>query len=109
MAHEPESMFDWRLTPNICNDTIVIDNEGIYKKEMQAEMAENILLEETKGLPDEYLQMVLNYIRFLQLELKKTDHYKAGKVLYRIPGGLDESFVLPDDFDETPDSFKGYL
>ena len=72
-------------------------------------MAEDIIIQETKGLPDEYLQMLLDYIRFLQQEFHRSQQCDHGKMLYRLPGGLDELIELPDDFDETPECFKGHF
>ena len=67
------------------------------------------LASEAEGLNDKYLEMAVEYIRFLQSECKKEKENFGNQRIYRRPGGLEKTFELPEDFDETPECFRGYL
>ena len=74
-------------------------------------MASDLLTKEASGLPEKYIEMAVSYIRFLQSEFQKSkgkENPETG-VIFRHPGGLKEKFELPDDFDEVPECFKGYI
>lgn len=72
-------------------------------------MASDVLAQAAKGLPDKYIEMALNYIKFLQSEYCEAKNLHNSNSQFRHPGGLEEKFELPDDFDDTPDCFGGYL
>ena len=59
------------------------------------------LASEAEGLNDKYLEMAVEYIRFLQAESKKEKENSGSLLIYRRPGGLEKTFELPEDFDET--------
>ena len=73
-------------------------------------MAIDILTKEAEGLPEEGLQKVIEYIQFLKYKMKLIDNSSATtKTIKRTPGGLTGTFVMADDFDETPECFKEYM
>lgn len=72
-------------------------------------MVSDILIDEAKGLDDKYLEMLVEYIRFLQFESQKDNIINEEAKVYRTPRGLSEDLVLPDDFDETPDCLSHRL
>ena len=71
-------------------------------------MTVDTLIEEVQDLPEESLQKLLEYIRFLKYELGIEKMKANGKKrnLGCLEGGL---VYMADDFDETPDCFKEYM
>jgi len=69
-------------------------------------MSADILTKEAYGLPDEYVDMAVSYIRFLQFQYRQ--HAKEQK---KRPLGIlsDKFHFISEDFDETPDCFEGYI
>jgi len=66
----------------------------------------DILAKEATGLPDEYVNMAIVYVRFLQSQY----HQKLQSGSSRPLGVLSGSFhSISDDFDETPDCFEEYI
>ena len=61
------------------------------------------------GLPDKYVDMAVSYIRFLQSQYQQeqTENKENPKRKLGILAGKFHS--IADDFDETPDCFKGYM
>ena len=69
-------------------------------------MLTDTLTQEASGLPDEYLNMAINYVRFLQFQYQQKLHKKGTRPL----GILADKFhSISDDFDETPECFEEYL
>lgn len=68
----------------------------------------DVMVKETTGLPDKYVDMVVNYIQFLQFQAKAEEETQSSKK--RELGILADRFhSIADDFDETPDCFKEYV
>ena len=68
----------------------------------------DVMVKEATGLPDKYVDMVVNYIQFLQFQAKAEEETQASKK--RELGILADRFhSIADDFDETPDCFKEYV
>ncbi len=68
----------------------------------------DVLIKEATDLPDEYINMAVTYIQFLQFqyEKKKGEDSKPKRIL----GTLSSKFHwIADDFDETPDCFAEYI
>lgn len=73
-------------------------------------MAIDTLTKEAEGLPEEGLQKVIEYIQFLKYNMKSSERSSVGtKAIKRTPGGLTGTFVMAEDFDDTPDCFKEYM
>ncbi len=67
----------------------------------------DVMVKEATGLPDKYVDMVVNYIQFLQYQVKTEEAHSSNK---RELGVLADKFhSIADDFDETPDCFKEYI
>ena len=72
------------------------------------EMPIEALIKEATDLPDEYINMAVTYIQFLQFQYEKKKGEKAKPK--RILGTLSSKFNwIADDFDETPDCMAEYL
>lgn len=61
------------------------------------------LIEEAKGLSENRVAEVVDFIKFLK---SKDDGKKSNIVFDELKGGL---LYMADDFDETPDCFKEYM
>ena len=72
-------------------------------------MSVDTLLNEVNGLSEERLDEVITFVQFLKSIDNKKDKDKVSTNAYRNPGGLSGTFVMADDFDETPDCFKEYV
>ncbi len=68
----------------------------------------DVMVKETTGLPDKYVDMVVNYIRFLQYQVK-TEESKHSSNKRELGILADKFHSIADDFDETPDCFKEYV
>ena len=66
----------------------------------------DILTKEASVLPDEYVDMAISYVRFLQTQYFKEKKGHKGRVL----GILSDKFhSIADDFDETSECFGEYV
>ena len=66
------------------------------------------LVRESTGLPEQYVQMAVSYIQFLQYQYSTTA--EEVPVSRRKLGMMADRFVsISDDFDETPEGFEEYL
>ena len=68
----------------------------------------DVMVKETTGLPDKYVEMAVSYIRFLQAqaEANRTSEKSTKREL----GILSDQFIsIADDFDETPACFEAYI
>ncbi|MCI8614632.1 MAG: DUF2281 domain-containing protein [Lachnospiraceae bacterium] len=77
-------------------------------------MAYELLEKELKDLPESSIVDVIEYIQFLKFKLQKTESnpdalFPERKHPERKLGVLNSKFVMADDFDETPDCFRGYM
>ena len=65
-----------------------------------------VLVKNATGLPDKYVDMAANYIRYLQYQYSQEEKQQGKRKL----GILADKFhYIADDFDETPEDFKEYL
>ncbi len=80
-------------------------------------MSYEMLEKELKDLPEASLNDLIEYIKFLKFKLLNagdnlSDASSAAverKHSQRKLGVLQGTFVMSDDFDETPDCFKEYM
>lgn len=72
-------------------------------------MAYDILLKEAKDLPEDMIEQAIEFIRFLKYaSLQKQAEHTA--TFQRSVNPLADEFVsIADDFDKTPECFKGYV
>ena len=69
----------------------------------------DVLLQEAKELPDEYIGMALDYIQFLKFKYNQ-DMNRTTSVPKRKLGIMADKFhSMATDFDNTPDCFKEYM
>ena len=68
----------------------------------------DVMVKEATGLPDKYVDMVVNYIRFLQFQAK-AEEQKQFSNKRKLGITADKFHSIADDFDETPDCFKEYV
>lgn len=65
----------------------------------------DILTKEASVLPDEYVDMAISYVRFLQTQYFQEKKGHKGRAL----GILSDKFhSIAEDFDETPECFEEY-
>lgn len=69
----------------------------------------DMLERELIGLPNDKLSDVVKYIQFLKFNLTSESKVPTRKHSERQLGILKGKFVMADDFDDTPDCFKGYM
>lgn len=77
-------------------------------------MAYELLEKELRDLPESNIADVIEYIRFLKFKRLNAKHNPDSapaerKHPKRQLGVLHGNFMMADDFDETPDSFKEYM
>ncbi len=78
-------------------------------------MAYDTLLREAKDLPEDMLDQVIEFMRFLKYASKKDQMTSGGnevtaRSFRRSYNPLADEFIsIADDFDETPECFKEYL
>lgn len=75
-------------------------------------MAYDTLMKEAKDLPEDMLDQVIEFMRFLKYASKKTQTASTGNdaAFHRSYNPLAGEFIsIADDFDETPECFKEYL
>ena len=69
-------------------------------------MPVDILAKEAVGLPDEYVNMAISYVRFLQFQYHQKIQPGNGRPLGILAGSFQ---AISDDFDETPDELEEYV
>lgn len=76
-------------------------------------MAYDTLVREAKDLPEDMIEQVIEFMRFLKYASKKeqTKHSKnSGITFHRSVNPLADEFIaIAEDFDETPECFKEYV
>lgn len=76
-------------------------------------MAYDTLVREAKDLPEDMLEQVIEFMRFLKFTSKKeqTKHSIDNCISFHrsINPLADEFIAIADDFDETPECFKEYI
>lgn len=72
-----------------------------------------LLVKNATGLPDKYVEMVVNYIHDLQAKYQQEANEKAktinGKPILRVPGEYKGLISMSEDFDAPLDDFKEYM
>ncbi len=76
-------------------------------------MAYDTLVREAKDLPEDMIEQVIEFMRFLKYASKK-EHTKRsisnGVTFHRSVNPLADEFIsIAEDFDETPECFEGYI
>ena len=76
-------------------------------------MSYDTLVREAKDLPEEMIEQVVEFMRFLKYTSKKeqTKHsINNTTIFHRSVNPLSDEFIaIADDFDETPECFKEYI
>lgn len=76
-------------------------------------MAYDTLIREAKDLPENMIEQVIEFMRFLKYTSKEetTNHSIDNNVTpHRSINPLADEFIsIAEDFDKTPDCFKEYL
>lgn len=76
-------------------------------------MAYDTLVREAKELPEDMIEQVIEFMRFLKYASKKeqTKHSTSDDIAFhRSVNPLADEFVsIAEDFDETPECFKEYI
>ena len=76
-------------------------------------MAYDTLVREAKDLPEDMIEQVIDFMRFLKYASKKeqTKHSISNNItLRRTVNPLADEFISrAEDFDETPECFKEYI
>ncbi len=69
-------------------------------------MAIDLLEREVRGLPEEDILRVIEFVRFIKYEAAQ----KKAKTPRRVPGHFsDQLLYIADDFDDTPEGFEEYM
>ncbi len=76
-------------------------------------MAYDTLVREAKDLPEDMIEQVIEFMRFLKYASKKepVKHtVSSGITFHRSVNPLADEFIsIAEDFDETPECFKEYV
>ena len=80
-------------------------------------MAYDTLVREAKDLPEDMIEQVIEFMRFLKYASKKeqtkhsiSDGITDGITFHRSVNPLADEFIsMAEDFDETPECFKEYV
>ena len=76
-------------------------------------MAYDTLVREAKDLPEDMIEQVIEFMRFLKYTSKKEQaKYSVGNnvTFHRSMNPLADEFIaIAEDFDETPECFKEYI
>ena len=76
-------------------------------------MADDTLIKEAKDLPEDLINQVIEFMRFLKHTSKEEPAKHSisnGMTFHRSVNPLADDFIaISDDFDETPACFKEYL
>ena len=68
-----------------------------------------IMVKNLTGLPDKYVEMAVNYIRFLQKQFEQEQKNVTSEKKRQL-GILSSKFhSIAEDFDKTPDCFREYI
>lgn len=76
-------------------------------------MAYDTLVKEAKDLPEDMIEQVIEFMRFLKCASKKqpeTHSICNNMTFHRSVNPLADEFIaIAEDFDETPECFKEYI
>ncbi len=75
-------------------------------------MAYDTLVREAKDLPEDMIEQVIDFMRFLKYASKKEQakHYSNNITFRRTVNPLADEFIsMAEDFGETPECFKEYI
>lgn len=76
-------------------------------------MAYETLVKEAKDLPEDMVEQAIEFIRYLKYVSRKRQTGKFtdnGFAFHRSVNALADEFIaIADDFDGTPECFKGYI
>lgn len=76
-------------------------------------MAYDTLVREAKDLPEDMIEKVIEFMRFLKYASKKeqTEHPISNNIAFQrsVNPLADEFISIAEDFDETPECFKEYI
>ena len=76
-------------------------------------MAYDTLVRETKDLPEDMIEQVIEFRRFLKYASKQqqTGRFASDSNIFRrlVNPLADEFIAIAEDFDETPECFKEYI
>ncbi|MDE6846128.1 MAG: DUF2281 domain-containing protein [Lachnospiraceae bacterium] len=76
-------------------------------------MAYDTLIKEAQDLPEDMIEQVIEFMRFLKYTSKKeqTEHsINNSMTFHRSVNPLADEFIaIAEDFDETPECFKEYI
>ena len=76
-------------------------------------MAYDTLVKEAKDLPEDMIEQVIEFMRFLKHSSKKeqTKHSVINSMTFHrsVNPLADEFIAIAEDFDETPECFKEYI
>ncbi len=76
-------------------------------------MAYDTLVKEAKDLPEDMIEQVIEFMRFLKYASKKEQakHSMRNDITFhRSVNPLADEFIsIAEDFDETPECFKEYI
>lgn len=76
-------------------------------------MAYDTLVREARDLPEDLIEQVIEFMRFLKYASKQqqTGRSASGSNIFRrlVNPLADEFIAIAEDFDETPECFKEYI
>lgn len=76
-------------------------------------MAYDTLIREARDLPEDLIEQVIDFMRFLKYTSKKEQAKPSisNDVVFRrsVDPLADEFISIAEDFDETPECFKEYI
>ena len=76
-------------------------------------MAYDTLIREARDLPEDMIEQVIDFMRFLKYTSKKEQAKPSisnDVVFHRSVNPLADEFIsIAEDFDETPECFKEYI
>lgn len=76
-------------------------------------MAYDTLVKEAKDLPEDMIEQVIGFMRFLEYASKKepSKHPVSNDITFHrsVSPLADEFISIAEDFDETPECFKEYI
>ena len=76
-------------------------------------MAYDTLVKEAKDLPEDMIEQVIEFMRFLKYTSKKEQAKRSisnSMTFHRTVNPLADEFIaIAEDFDETPECFKEYI
>ncbi len=69
------------------------------------------LVKEAKDLPEDLIEQVIEFMRFLKLSKEQTKHSISNNMTFHrsVNPLADELIAIAEDFDETPECFKEYI